>query len=53
METFLKNAQLELLAINNILERMEDWWYLTDEEEEIQKEMKKRKKFLEFLLENA
>lgn len=53
METFLKNAQLELLVINNILERMEDWWYLTDEEEEIQKEMKKRKKFLEFVLENA
>lgn len=43
----------ELYAINRVLEEMKNWWFLTDEEEEIKKELKKRKTFLEFLLENA
>lgn len=53
METFLKNAQLELLVITNVLEKMSHWGYLTDEDKEMEKELKKRKTFLEFLLENA
>ena len=43
----------ELYTINRVLENMSYWAYLTYEEEEMQKELKKRKTFLEFLLENA
>ena len=53
MGTFLKNAQLELIVIINVLEKMDDWAYLTDEDKEIKKELEKRKTFLEFLIENA
>jgi hypothetical protein len=53
MGTFLLNARLELLVIINVLEKMDDWAYLTNEEKEIKKDLEKRKTFLEFLLENA
>ena len=43
----------ELYTINRVLKNMSYWAYLTNEEEEMQKELKKRKTFLEFLLENA
>jgi hypothetical protein len=43
----------ELYTINRILGKMSYWAYLTAEEEEMKEELKKRKNFLEFLLENA
>lgn len=43
----------ELYIINRVLANMSYWAYLSDEEEEMAKELKKRKTFLEFLLENA
>lgn len=43
----------ELYTINRVLGRMSLWTYLTAEEEEMEKELEKRKKFLEFLIENA
>ena len=43
----------ELYTINRVLDNMSYWAYLTDEEEEMKKELEKRKTFLEFLLENA
>lgn len=43
----------ELYTINRMLGRMTVWAYLTTEEKEMKKELEKRKKFLEFLIENA
>ena len=43
----------ELYTINRMLGIMSDWVYLTNEEKEMKKELEKRKKFLEFLIENA
>lgn len=43
----------ELYAINRVLGQMSHWAYLTDDDEQMKKELKKRKTFLEFLLENA
>jgi hypothetical protein len=43
----------ELYTINRVLSKMSYWTRLTTEEEEMEKELEKRKKFLEFLLENA
>lgn len=49
----MDNIRNELYTINRMLGRMTEWTYLTAEEEEMKKELEKRKKFLEFLLENA
>ena len=43
----------ELYTINRVLENMSYWAYLSNDEEQMKKELEKRKKFLEFLLENA
>lgn len=43
----------ELYIINRVLSNMSYWAYLDDDEEQMKKELEKRKKFLEFLLENA
>ena len=43
----------ELYTINRMLGIISDWVYLTNEEKEMKKELEKRKKFLEFLIENA
>jgi hypothetical protein len=43
----------ELYTIYRVLGKMSYWTRLTTEEEEMEKELEKRKKFLEFLLENA
>ena len=49
----MEELRNELYTINRVLANMSYWAYLTDEEEEMKKELEKRKNFLEFLLENA
>lgn len=49
----MEELRNELYTINRVLCNMSYWAYLTDEEEEMKKELEKRKNFLEFLLENA
>lgn len=49
----MDNLLKELETINKVLENMSYWAYLNDEEKEMEMELKKRKTFLEFLLENA
>ena len=43
----------ELYTINRVLREMSHWGYLTEEDKEMEIELKKRKTFLEFLLENS
>ena len=43
----------ELYTINRVLGQMSLRAYLTAEDKEMEKELEKRKKFLEFLIENA
>lgn len=49
----MDRLRAELYTINRMLGRMSLWTHLTDEEKEMEKELEKRKKFLEFLIENA
>ena len=49
----MDRLRAELYTINRVLGQMSLWTYLTAEEEEMEKELEKRKKFLEFLIENA
>ena len=49
----MDRLRTELYIINRVLENMSHWAYLTDDDEQMKKELEKRKKFLEFLLENA
>lgn len=49
----MDRLRTELYTINRVLANMSHWAYLTDDDEQMKKELEKRKKFLEFLLENA
>ena len=49
----MEKIKEELYTINRVLENMPHWAYLTDYEEEMKKELEKRKEILEFLLENT
>ena len=49
----MEKIREELGAINRVLANMSYWAYLNDEEKEMEMELKKRKTFLEFLIENA
>jgi hypothetical protein len=49
----MDRLRTELYIINRALANMSRWAYLTDDDEQMKKELEKRKKFLEFLIENA
>ena len=49
----MDRLRAELYIINRMLGIMSEWIDLTTEEKEMEKELEKRKKFLEFLIENA
>jgi hypothetical protein len=49
----MNSIREELYAINRVLGQMSHWAYLTDDDEQMKKELEKRQTFLVFLLENA
>ena len=49
----MESLREELEIINKVLDGMSFWGYLSDEEKEMEIELKKRKTFLEFLAKNA
>ena len=49
----MERLKTELYVINRVLENMSHWAFLTDDDKQMKKELEKRQKFLEFLLENA
>ena len=49
----MERLKTELYVINRVLENMSHWAFLTDDDKQMKKDLEKRKKFLEFLLENA